>query len=84
MPTPTVMPGDPTDLFSTGTGTLSYREDNMSNNESNEAVNPIPENQAELENGITENNTSGGVEAPPICLEEDDIDMELWNKFMET
>jgi len=37
----------------------------MSNNESNEAVNPIPENQAELENGIMENNTSGGVEASP-------------------
>ena len=59
----------------------------MSNNESNEAVNPIPENQAELENGIMENNTSGGVEAspsPPNCLENDDVDMETQNKFMET
>ena len=88
MPTPTVMPDDPTDLISTRTGTSSFREDNMSNNQSNEAVNPIPEDQAELENGIMENNTSGGVEAPPpplsLCLEEVDLDMKMQNKFMET
>ena len=87
MPTPTVMPDDPTDLISTRTGTSSYREDNVSNNQSNEAVNPIPENQAELENGIMENNTSGGVEAPSpppsLCLEEVDLDMKTQNKFME-
>ena len=45
---------------------LSYREDNMPNNENNEAVNPISENQAELENGISEDNTAArGVEATP-------------------
>ena len=33
IPTPTVMQGDPTDVISTGTGTLSYMEDNMSNDE---------------------------------------------------
>ena len=50
------------------------------------AVNPIPENQAELDNGIIENNTIRVVEAPPfppICLEDDDVDMERLNKFME-
>jgi len=62
----------------------------MPNNENNEAVNPISENQAELENGISEDNTAArGVEAtppppPPISLEDDDVDMETRNKFMET
>ena len=60
----------------------------MPNNENNEAVNPISENQAELENGISEDNTAArGVEAtppPPICLEDDDVDMETQKKFMET
>ena len=38
----------------------------MPNNENNEAVNPISENQAELENGISEDNTAArGVEATP-------------------
>ena len=33
----------------------------MANNESNEAVNPLPENQAECEDEIAENDTSGRV-----------------------
>ena len=33
----------------------------MANNESNEAVNPLPENQAECEDEIAKNDTSGRV-----------------------
>ena len=88
MPNSTAVHGDPKALISTGTGTSSYREDNISNNVENGEVNSHPENQSECDSGIMENNTSGGIEAssspPPICLEDEDVDMERWNKLMET
>ena len=62
----------------------------MSNNGNNEAEYPLPENPIECENVFAENDASeGGVEPsppPPICLEDDDIDMEdmeTCNKFMK-
>jgi len=61
--------------------------DNMANKKSNKAIDPLPENQAEREDEIVENDTSGRVAAPPpppICLEDDDVDMETLSKFMET
>ena len=39
--------------------------DNMANKKSNKAIDPLPENQAECEDEIVENDTSGRVEAPP-------------------
>ena len=40
------------------------KEDNMSNKDRNEAVDPLPENQAESKDVITEKYISVGVEAP--------------------
>ncbi len=41
MPTPTVMHVVLTDVTSTGTGTLSYKEDNVSNNDDNGKLIPF-------------------------------------------
>ena len=48
----TAVNGDPTAVISTGTGTLSYREDNMPNNEDNGDVNSLPENQSERDSRV--------------------------------
>ena len=48
MPAPTVKYRDPTDVVSTGTGNLSYGEDIMPNNKSNEVADPLPEIQANV------------------------------------
>ena len=88
MVTSTALNVDPTAVITTGTDTLSYRKDNMSNNEDDREVSPPPEDQSESNSRIMENNISGGVEAPlsppPICLEDDNVDIETRNKFLET
>ena len=63
----TAVNGDPTAVISTGTGTSSYREDNMLNNEDNGDVNPLPENQSECDSRVIEKNlhTSRGEATPP-------------------
>ena len=63
----TAVNGDPTAVISTGTGTSSYREDNMLNNEDNRDVNPLPENQSECDSRVIEKNlhTSRGEATPP-------------------
>ena len=88
MVTSTALNVDPTAVITTGIDTLSYRKDNMSDNEDDREVSPPLEDQSESNSGIMENNMSGGVEAPPsptpICLEDDKVDIETWNKFLET
>ena len=84
MPAPAVTHRAPTSSVGIGTGDI------VSNNGNNEAENPLSENPIERENVFAENDASeGGVEPsppPPICLEDNDIDMEdmeTCNKFMK-
>ena len=86
MPAPTIKYGDPTDVVSRGTGNLSERKNDISENKRNEVVDPFLENQAEHEEVSMENDICRGKSTPstPICLEDDDIDMETRNKFKET
>ena len=86
MPAPTIKYGDPTDVVSRGTGNLSERKNDISENKRNEVVDPFLENQAEHEEVSMENDICRGrsTPSPPIYLEDDDIDMETQNKFMET
>ena len=56
------------------------KEDNMSNKDRNEAVDPLPENQAESKDVITEKYISVGVEAPLSPLSVQKMMTQIWNQ----